>query len=122
MINYDGRVFRPESNTENGETSSDTVFLYRQIGNILTSEYSGGRIIRGHLIGLVDENGNIDMRYHQVNDRNEIMTGMCRSTPEIKENGRIRLHESWQWTSGDRSEGRSVLEEVGPSHNATDPS
>ena len=112
MINYDGRVFRPVSNTENGETSSDTVFLYRQIGNILMSEYSGGRIIRGHLIGLVDENGNIDMRYHQVNDRNEIMTGICRSTPEIMGNGKIRLHESWQWTSGDRSAGRSVLEEI----------
>lgn len=111
MINYDGRVFKPVSNTENGETSSETVFLYKQVGHILTSTYAGGRIKQGHLIGLVDEDGNIDMRYHQVNDRNEIMTGMCRSTPEVMDNGRIRLHESWQWTSGDRSAGRSVLEE-----------
>lgn len=111
MINYDGRVFKPVSNTENGETSGETVFLYKQVGNILTSTYAGGRIKQGHLIGLVDADGNIDMRYHQVNDRNEIMTGMCRSTPEVMDNGKIRLHESWQWTSGDRSAGRSVLEE-----------
>ncbi len=51
------------------------------------------------------------MRYHQINDRGEIMTGFCKSTPEIMENGKIRLHEKWQWTSGDFSEGNSVLEE-----------
>ena len=111
MINYDGRVFRPISNTDNGETSDETVFLYRQVGYILTSTYSGGRIQQGHLIGLVDEQGRIDMRYHQVNDRGELMTGICRSTPEVLPNGKIRLHESWEWTSGDRSKGSSVLEE-----------
>ena len=112
MINYDGKTFRPIVNSENGETSGETVFLYKQVGNILTSEYSGGRIKKGHLIGLVDENGNIDMRYHQVNDKGEIMTGICRSRPEILDNQKIRLHENWQWTSGDRSKGESILEEI----------
>jgi hypothetical protein len=27
-------------------------------------------------------------------------------------NGKIRLHENWQWTSGDLSEGHSIVEEV----------
>jgi hypothetical protein len=111
MINYHNKKFRPISNTENGETSEETVFVYQQVGSILTSEYSGGRIIKGHLIGIVAENGNIEMRYHQVNDNNEIMTGMCRSTPEMLENGKIRLHEEWEWTSGDKSSGSSVIEE-----------
>ena len=111
MIDYNGKKFRPVSNTENGETSSETIFLYKQSGNILTSEYSGGKIITGHLIGKVDDNGCIDMRYHQVNDAGEIMTGTCQSSPEILNNGKIRLHETWQWTSGDRSAGRSILEE-----------
>ena len=85
--------------------------MYKQVGNILTSEYSGGKIKKGHLIGLVDENGNIDMRYHQINEKDEIMTGICQSRPEILENGKIRLHETWRWTSGDQSSGRSILEE-----------
>jgi hypothetical protein len=54
MIDYNGKIFRPISNTENGETSNETVFIYKQIGNVLTSEYSGGKIKMGHLIGLVD--------------------------------------------------------------------
>lgn len=111
MIDYHNKQFRPVSNTDNGETSAATVFHYRQDGRILTSEYSGGKIIKGHLIGLVDDEGCISMRYHQVNDRNELMTGVCHSKPEILPNGKIRLHESWQWTSGDQSNGSSVIEE-----------
>lgn len=111
MIDYNGKIFKPIENTENGETSNETVFLYKQIGNILTSEYSGGKIKKGHLIGLVDDSGNIDMRYHQINDKDEIMTGICKSKPEIIKNGKIRLHENWQWTSGDKSKGKSIIEE-----------
>lgn len=111
MINYNDKTFRPVANTENGETSNETVFIYKQIGNVLTSEYSGGKIKKGHLIGLVDTKGNIDMRYHQINNKGEIMTGKCKSRPEILENGKIRLHESWEWTSGDKSKGQSIIEE-----------
>jgi hypothetical protein len=111
MIDYNGKIFRPISNSENGETSNETVFKYNQIGNILTAEYSGGMIKKGHLIGIVDENGDIDMRYHQVNNKNELMTGICKSIPEILDNGKVRLHESWEWTSGDKSKGQSIIEE-----------
>lgn len=111
-MNYHNKKFRPLSNSENGETSIDTIFHYRQEGNIITSQYHGGKIVRGHLLGLVDENGCIDMRYHQVNTQGELMTGICHSKPEPMANGKIRLHESWQWTSGDRSKGQSILEEI----------
>ena len=112
MLHYNNRKFAPISNTENGETSAETVFIYKQNGNILTSEYAGGKIVSGHLIGLVNENGHIEMRYHQVNTAGELMTGICHSIPEILPNGKIRLHEKWQWTSGDFSEGNSIIEEL----------
>ena len=111
MINYNNKVFKPVVTSENGEITNETVFIYKQKGNILTSEYSGDKLKMGHLIGLVDAHGNIDMRYHQINNKGEIMTGMCKSKPEILENGKIRLHESWQWTSGDKSKGQSIIEE-----------
>ncbi|WP_349293002.1 n-acetylglutamate synthase [Zobellia alginiliquefaciens] len=111
-MNYDGKKFRPVQNSENGETTQETIFYYQQKGNILTSEYAGGKIKKGHLIGLVDEQGNIDMRYHQVNTDGELMTGVCSSVPEMTKEGKVRLHENWQWTSGDRSKGTSILEEL----------
>src|SRR5690349_20160778 len=111
-MNYNNKKFRVVSNTGNGETSKQTIFHYKQEGNILTCEYFGGKIIKGQLIGLVDNDGNIDMRYHQVNDKGQIMTGVCKSKPEILQDGKIRLHEVWQWTSADNSKGNSILEEM----------
>lgn len=111
-MNYNNKRFRPVQNAENGETSTETIFNYKQDANIVTSDYSGGQIIKGQLIGLVDENGLINMRYHQVNSKGELTTGMCTSIPEILSNGKLRLHETWEWTSGDKSKGKSVLEEI----------
>lgn len=111
-MNYNNKHFKAVLNSDNGEIDAETVFVYKQSDNILSCEYKGSKIRSGHLIGLVDDHGNIDMRYHQVNDRGEIMTGVCRSRPEILSNGKIRLHESWRWTSGDLSEGQSILEEI----------
>ena len=112
QINYNNKQFRPITNAENGETSLETVFLYRQNGDILTASYKGGKIATGHLLGKVDEFGNIEMRYHQINTAGELMTGFCHSKPEILADGRLRLHETWQWTSGDCSKGKSILEEI----------
>ena len=111
-MNYNNKKFRPIQNSKNGETSGETIFKYKQTGNILTSKYKGGQIVKGHLIGLVDENGNIEMRYHQVNKKGELMTGICFSKPELNAEGKIRLYEDWKWTSGDKSSGQSILEEI----------
>ena len=111
-MNYNNKIFRSIKNSNNGETSTDTIFTYYQEGNILTSSYSGGRIVKGQLMGKVDENGHIDMCYHQINHDGKLMTGICSSIPEIMPNGKIRLHENWRWTSGDKTKGKSILEEV----------
>ena len=112
MINYNNKSFRPISSSENSETSSDTIFVYEQKGNILTSTYNGGNIVEGHLIGLVADDGTISMRYHQINKNGELMTGICISKPEIDSRGKIKLFESWEWTSGDKSKGTSILKEI----------
>lgn len=111
-MHYHNKRFTTTSNSPNGETSAETIFVYQQQGNILTATYAGGSIVSGHLIGLVDAQGNINMRYHQVNQKGELMTGICQSRPEVLANGKLRLHETWQWTSGDHSKGTSVVEEM----------
>lgn len=112
MISYHNKKFCTLQNSNNGETSSETIFHYTQKGQVVQAFYEGGKIVAGHLIGIVDETGVIQMVYHQVNTDMELMTGKCISTPEILENGKIRLHEKWQWTSGDFSAGNSVIEEM----------
>lgn len=111
-MNYHNKKFRLILNTENGELSSDMVFEYKQQGNIVHCNYSGINVQYGQLIGLVDSDGNIDIRYHQINNEGEIKTGTCFSKPKVLANGKIQLHEKWQWTSEDLSHGESLLEEI----------
>lgn len=113
-MDYHNKMFRPLHTSKQGEIDTDTIFLYQQQGNILTCTYEGRHVQSGHLIGLVDQEGVIDMRYHQVHTNGALMTGICTSRPEFLPNGRIRLHESWHWTSGDCSAGHSILEELLP--------
>ena len=110
-INYDGRKFRSVKNSGTGEVGTETVFYYHKAGDIVWAEYSGGEIARGHLVAIRDDEGNLDMRYHHVNIKGELMTGVCTSAPQILDDVRIRLHEKWRWTSGDLSSGESVLQE-----------
>lgn len=109
---YDGKIFRSTTNTNNGEVSSATVFHYHQNGNIVTADYGGGSIVRGSLIAVVQTDNSLDMRYQHVNTRGELMTGMCLSRPEHLSDGRLRMHEKWQWTCGDQSSGESTIEET----------
>jgi hypothetical protein len=111
-MNYHDKKFKVANNSQNGEVDEEMVFHYRQEGKILSSDYSGADIIKGHLIALVDDNGIIEMRYHQVNKQGDIRTGRCKSRPEIMPNGKIKLHEEWEWLSGGEGKGTSTLIEI----------
>jgi hypothetical protein len=110
-INYDQRAFKSVANSESGEVSSATTFYYHQKDDLVWAEYSGGAIVFGTLIAKVLDDDRLEMRYQHLNTGGELMTGKCVSTPEILPDGRIRLYEKWQWTSGDQSHGQSIIEE-----------
>ena len=111
-VNYDGRRFRAAANSANGEVSSETVFHYHQSGNTVWAEYRGGDIVRGHLLASASDDGSLAMQYHHINAAGQLMAGTCSTTPEVLDDGRLRLHEAWQWSTGDRSRGTSTLEEI----------
>lgn len=112
MIDYNNRIFRAVSNSANGEVSNETVFHYKQNGFHITARYEGGNIADGSLTASSDEEGNLNMRYQHVNINGQFLTGICFSKPELLSNGKLRLHEKWQWTCGDYSKGESIIEEI----------
>ena len=112
-ISYSGRRFCPTENSATGEVGPGTVFSYEQDGDVVSATYRGGDVRFGSLVATADAEGNLDARYQHVNTSGELMTGECRTRPEVLPDGRMRLHEEWRWTSGDRSSGRSVVEEIG---------
>lgn len=108
-INYDGKTFAVNHNSENGEVSSNTVFNYHQNQDILWADYSGGEIVKGYLIGMVAQNGELDFYYQHINKNKQIKIGKCHSVPSVLKNGKIKLTEKWQWLNGDMSTGVSIL-------------
>ncbi len=111
-INYDKRIFKSVENFASGEVSAATVFHYHQKETLVWAEYAGGAIVFGNLIAKVSADDSLEMRYQHLNEKGELMTGKCVSTPEILTTGKIRLSEKWQWTSGDFSSGKSIIEEI----------
>ncbi|WP_421876297.1 n-acetylglutamate synthase [Marinoscillum sp.] len=110
-INYHKKRFKAVSNSESGEVDSQTLFHYSQEGNVLWAIYQGSQIKLGTITGLVNEDGSLEFSYQHVNEEGSIRSGKCTSTPELLDDGRIKLHEKWQW-DGEEEVGESVVEEV----------
>lgn len=109
-ISIDGRIFAGEINSESGEVGPLTRFTYHQDGDVIWADYSGGRILRGFLVGT--RNGRaLHFRYAHLGTDKQAATGVCNSVLEVLADARIRLHETWAWESRPKS-GTSVVEEV----------
>lgn len=108
-FSLEDKYFTAIENSESGEVSGDTVFSYHQKGNAIWAEYSGGSIVKGFLLGTMDENHNLHFTYQHINTEGEIKSGACDSKPRF-ENGKLRFYESWKWTNGE--EGTSIIEEI----------
>lgn len=111
-MNLNNLVLRSADNTDNGEVSEDTLFHYRQNGDIISATYQGGNILQGQLIGKMFADHHLEFVYQHINTVGEIMTGQCKSYPEINQDGKLMLREFWQWTCKDQSKGQSLLIEL----------
>ncbi len=110
--NLNNKYFTTAKNSSDGEVDENTSFHYHQQDRLIWAEYSGGEIVKGHLIGIINDNCQLEMRYHHINKSGELMTGKCTSTPKILADGRIKLKENWQWTCGNFNSGQSEIVEV----------
>ncbi|MBO4776235.1 MAG: NAD(P)H-dependent oxidoreductase [Lachnospiraceae bacterium] len=108
-FSLEDRFFTVYENSESGEVSDQTIFSYHQKGNVIWAEYSGGSIVKGFLLGTMDEDHNLHFTYEHINNDGEKKSGACDSTPRY-ENGKLRFYESWKWTDGE--EGTSIIEEI----------
>ena len=111
-MNYEGRVFRSVANSDGGDVGEGTTFHYHQHGDLVWATYAGGAVKFGTLLATVDVAGNLDMRYQHVSADGDFKTGRCQSRPESLPDGRLRLHEEWEWTGGAEGKGASIIEEV----------
>lgn len=106
----DGRVFKSTANTAGGDVGGETYFSFDQCEDVIHARYEGGEIRLGHLVGrhLGDS---LDFRYTHLTVDGETATGRSVDRIERLDDGRLRLHEEWEWDSKEGS-GTSILEEL----------
>ena len=110
-IDYHDKYFTGVENYDDGDLTAETLFHYRQKGNVVWGTYEGGRVAFGTLVAQAGGDGGLDMAWQYLATDGRFVSGRCASTVEILPDGRYRLHESWT-VDGDGNSGSSVIEEI----------
>jgi hypothetical protein len=109
VFNLDGKVFRIVSNDGPGaEVNEQTVFHFRQEGDVAHADYFGGGVRAGKLLGI---EATMVHRYIQVNQQGAFQAGRSEVAIERTPEGKLRLIDSWTWENG-RGSGRCIFEEI----------
>ncbi len=96
-----GRRFTVETTAADGVVNSDTLFEFQQQESLVSASYSGGRVQRGFLVGLL--NGTrLEFSYCQVHDNNEFKTGHSNATVDWT-GSLVRITEEFEWADGSGS-------------------
>jgi len=106
----DGLVLAPVADQAPGQVGTRTRFAYHEKGGEIWAEYTGGDVVRGHLVGT-RAGDRLDFRYVQLKTDGTTSSGHCVSEVVELSDGRIRLDETWEWESQQGS-GTSVVEQV----------
>jgi hypothetical protein len=108
VIDYDGRRFSPVADPPERQP----VAHYHQRDDLIWGEFSGGGVRCGSLAGTSAPGGELRFAYCMVLEGGDVVTGLCRSVPEMLADGRIRLTEYWERFVPEPSSGVSALEEL----------
>ena len=110
MYNFNNKKFQLLENSENGETSPETTFYYKQDKNIVTADYRGGTILYGKIIAILEDDL-LNMLYQCITTNEDLKAG--KAVAKINNsNGKLKLSLDWEWLDGSESKGQSEYIEI----------
>lgn len=109
-FNLNDRRFVTAANNS-GLSSNETVFHYRQEGEIITATYQGGHILQGHILGKQTGPNTIELLYNCITSENELMAGESQGVLSMND-GKVQINFDWNWLNGDKSGGKSEYIEI----------
>lgn len=111
MLSLDNVIMNVIQTAPNGVVNKDTIFTFKQQGNVVTSQYSGGRIVAGFLVGKI-ENEDLSFSYCQLQNDGSLDNGASLCKLSQNETGKIRLTEHFEWSSRPGEKGINIFEEM----------
>jgi hypothetical protein len=109
--NFNNKTFVLLQNSIAGEVTTQTIFKYQQTGNLVTADYTGGSILYGKIIALLNGN-HLEMLYQCVTTENELKAGKALAAITLNTEGKIKLSLNWQWLTGKNETGESEYIEI----------
>ncbi|GAA3603205.1 hypothetical protein Q4Q39_13865 [Flavivirga amylovorans] len=106
VFNFNDKTFSLIENSENGKVNSETIFKYKQKGNLVTAEYYGGTIKYGKIIAHL-KNDKLDMLYQCITTENELKAGKAIAEISLTNNNKIKLKLNWEWLENKNERGIS---------------
>ncbi len=112
QLNLHKRIFVPVKNSDEGTVGPDTIFIFRQQGQQIFANYSGGSVKDGHLLGIFETPTTARLVYHCMTKSEVLKTGQANARFTQAQNGQLSIDMDWQWLSGDEGKGLSRYEEL----------
>jgi hypothetical protein len=109
--NFNNKKFQLIQNSENGNVNADTIFEFRQEGNLVTADYYGGTIKYGKIIADL-QGDKLHMLYQCLTTDNELKAGKAIAQISLNGNGKMKLKLDWEWLTGGENKGVSEYLEV----------
>jgi hypothetical protein len=94
----------------NGVVNELTIFEFSQNDNIVFATYSGGQILKGYLVGTINQN-KLLFSYCQLQTNGRMDNGQSECDILI-ENGKIKLIEHFTWVSKNGETGINIFQEL----------
>jgi hypothetical protein len=110
-FDFNNKKFALIQNSENGQVNTETIFEYKQNGNLVTADYFGGTIKYGKIIADL-QGDKLSMLYQCITTENELKAGKAIAQISVSENEKINLKLNWEWLNNGNDKGTSEYVEI----------
>lgn len=110
-FNFNNKRFVLIQNSANGQVNTETVFEYKQDGNLVTADYFGGTIKYGKIIAEL-KGDKLNMLYQCMTTDNQLKAGKAIAQISLAENGKMKLSLDWEWLTNGNQKGTSEYLEI----------
>ena len=110
-FNFNNKRFALIQNSDSGQVNSETVFEYKQEGNLVTADYFGGTIRYGKIIAVLKDDELI-MLYQCLTTDNELKAGKAIAKISVTDIGKMTLYLNWEWLTKGNEKGTSDYIEI----------
>ncbi len=111
VYDFHNKEFKLLDNSASGEVDDSTQFAFTQKGNLVTADYSGGRVRYGRIIAKL-VNDHLEMLYHCMTKDGDLKAGKAIAKITKNEEDRLVLKLNWQWLTHDLDKGESLYIEI----------